>query len=160
MGNNWLLCKATQSTSPSFGIKLLLTVLWVPLFNSMSQDHQWEYQNIMQSSIKRLATKYMTVLIWHPQHKLCLSLEQSSTFVNTEGGCEDISSTISVLSSDWKMRFHFIRKLLEYFHSGFPRKNNIGFSETRFLVVMVFVLIPTACVNAQPCHSVWQHTRW
>lgn len=159
MGNNWLLCKATQDTSPSFGIKLLLIVLWVPFFNSVPQDHQREYQSIMQSSIKRLATTYMTDIIWHPQHKLYLLPEQSSTFVNTEGSCKDISSTISVLSSDWKMRFHFIRKLLEYFHSRFPRKNYIGFSETRFLVVMVFVLIPIACVDAQPCHSVWQHAR-
>lgn len=32
------LCKATQNICHSFGIELLLTVLWVPFFNYTSQD--------------------------------------------------------------------------------------------------------------------------
>ena len=51
------------------------------------------------------------------------------------------------------MRFHFIRKLLGCFHSKFARKKNIGFYETRFLVITVFALVLTACVNVQAYHS-------
>lgn len=144
---------------PGFGTELLLSVLWVPFFNSVSQDCQWKCQDIMQSSIQIFATTFMADIIQHPQHKLGLLLEKSSTFVNTERGCKDICSTISVLSSDWKIKSYFIRKLLECLHSRFPRKNNIGFPETRFLIIIAFVLILIACVNVQPCHSVWQHTR-
>lgn len=52
-------------------------------------------------------------------------LEQSSTFVNAEGCCEDISSTIK-----------------------FARKNNIGFSETRFLVITVFAFLLIVSISA------------
>lgn len=77
------------------------------------------------------------------------------------GGVVKTSVLQSTASSrDWKMRFSFIRNFLERFHSKFARKNNIGFSETMFFVITVFALIPTACVNAQAYHPLWQHARF
>lgn len=147
------LCKATQNTSHSSGIELLLTVPRVPVFSYMSQVCWWKCQNFMQSSIKRLATTYMIYITWCTQHKCSLLPEQSSTSVNAVGGCKDISLAINCLI------FHFIRKLLECFHGKFTRKNNIGFSETMFWVFTLFALILPACGNAQAYHLPWQHAK-